>query len=117
MRFFSSRWIRFVIAAVTGPLIGAILMAQSGTTATIAVKELPPEAIPAGSCSESQSGFLGVVGQNGKERTALTAIEIGEYIRNRLSQGYSITLHPQLSGRIYVIAECHKSSATVAPAR
>jgi hypothetical protein len=73
----------------------------------ITAKEVPPEAIPSGTCTESTSGFLGVVGKDKKERTKLTPQEIGEYVSKRLSEGYSVALYPQASGRIFVAADCH----------
>lgn len=75
----------------------------------ISVKALPPEAIPLGSCIESNSGFLGVVGKDNKERTKLTPREVGEYVTKRLSEGYSVTLYPQTSGRVFAVADCHST--------
>ena len=86
-----------------------LLPAQNGNTSTIVIKQLPPEAFPSGSCSESEVGFLGVIEAGQKERTKLSAEEIGRYVSKRLSEGYSVTLHPQVSGRIYAIADCHST--------
>jgi hypothetical protein len=85
----------------------AILAAQSAPIATVSVRQLPPEAFPVGPCSASEAGFLGVVGKDGKERTKLTDEEIGSFVSKRINEGYSVTLHPQVSGRIYAIADCH----------
>jgi hypothetical protein len=74
---------------------------------TISVKELPPEAIPSGTCTESTTGFLGVVEKDKSERTKLTAEEIGKYATKSLAEGYSVTLYPQASGRIFTVATCH----------
>jgi hypothetical protein len=74
---------------------------------TVTVTELPPEPIPAGSCTESNSGYLGIVGTDKKERTNLTDQEIGEYVRKRLAEGYSVTLYPQASGKMFTVATCH----------
>jgi hypothetical protein len=81
-------------------------MAFGQSQTTITVRELPPEAIPAGTCTESKSpGFIGIT-KDGKERTKLTPKEIGEYVSKRLSEGYSVTLYPQAGGRIFAIALC-----------
>jgi len=69
----------------------------------ITVKMVPPEAIPAGTCKESKSGYLGI---EGKDDAVPNEQQIGEYVKERLAQGYSVTLYPQASGRIYVIAHC-----------
>jgi hypothetical protein len=50
---------------------------------------------------------LGIVGQDKKERTKLTDQEIGQYVKKRLAEGYSVTLYPQASGKIYTVANCH----------
>lgn len=73
----------------------------------IAVTELPPEAIPAGTCTKSISGYLGIVGKDNKERTKLTDQEIGEYVRKRLAEGYSVALYAQASGKIFTRQTCH----------
>jgi hypothetical protein len=86
-----------------------LVPAQIDTSSTVTVKRLPPEAFPTGNCAESEAGFLGVVEKDGRERTKLTAEEIGNYVSKRLSEGYSVTLHPQASGRIYATADCHSA--------
>lgn len=76
---------------------------------TITVKELPPEAIPAGTCTESLSGYLGVE-KNGKTTSTYTPKQIGDYVAKRLSQGYSVTLYPQPNGRVFAIATCQSKT-------
>jgi hypothetical protein len=78
---------------------------QSPNQSTIHVRELPPETIPAGTCKEDLSGYVGIP-KNGKEENHLTDKQIGEYVRVRLSQGYSIALYPQVSGKMFAIAKC-----------
>ena len=87
------------VVAITGTMLGQ-------SQPTITVKELPPEAIPSRTCTESISGFVGVVGKDKKERTKLTSKEVGEYVSKRLSEGYSLTLYPQPGERIFVVAQC-----------
>src|SRR5579863_9721533 len=72
----------------------------------ITVTELPPEAIPAGTCKESYSGYLEVPDHGKQKRTNFTAQQIGDYVRKRLSEGYSLSLYPQASGRFFVIETC-----------
>jgi hypothetical protein len=74
---------------------------------TITITPSPPESIPAGSCSESMDGFLGAGKGKKLNEAKLSDKQLGEYVRIRLSQGYSLTLYPQASGRIYAVATCH----------
>jgi ribulose bisphosphate carboxylase small subunit len=50
---------------------------------------------------------LGIVEKDKKERTKLTDQEIGEYVRKRLAEGYSIALYPQASGKMFTVQTCH----------
>jgi hypothetical protein len=98
------------IAVLTFAVV-MIAVAREPAQTTVTVKELPPEAIPTGPCVESIAGFLGVVGMGQKERTKLTAEEIGTYVSKRLAEGYSVTLYPQVSGKIFAVARRHSASA------
>jgi hypothetical protein len=72
----------------------------------ISVRELPPEPIPAGTCKESYSGYLEVP-ENGKVKNRdFTSQQIGDYVKKRLSEGYSLSLYPQVSGRLFVFETC-----------
>jgi hypothetical protein len=97
----SMRALKLIVCA-----IAITVVAGGQSQPAITVKELPPETIPAGACTESKSGFVGVVEKDGNERTKLTPREIGEYVSKRLSEGYSVTLYPQISGRIFAVAQC-----------
>ena len=97
------------IAVLILTVATTVVAGQPQTTVT--VTELPPEAIPAGTCTESASGYLGIVGEDKKERTKLTDQEIGEYVRKSLAQGYSLTLYPQASGKTFTIATCHPTKS------
>jgi len=81
------------VAAVAGE------QPQTQLQITITVKELPPEAIPAGTCKESYSGYLEVQERGKVEDVNLTSQQIGDYVKKRLSAGYSLSLYPQASGR------------------
>ncbi len=96
------------IAAIAAVLAGTAL-AQNNGYPTVSVSELPPEAIPAGTCKDGTSGYLGIVEKDKKERTKLTDQEIGEYVRKSLAQGYSVALYPQASGKIFAVSTCHQS--------
>ena len=85
------------------------IAAIAGEPQNVSVRELPPEDIPVGTCTQSESGFLGVVEKDRTERTKLTDQEIGEYVRKSLAQGYSVALYPQTSGRIFTSATCHSA--------
>ena len=82
-------------------LFSAVCFSQS----QISVKEVPPEPFPTGTCTQDKSGYIGIP-KNGKEETRLTDKQLGEYVRVRLSQGYSVALYPQVSGKIYAIVKC-----------
>jgi hypothetical protein len=97
---------RVIRAAVLMLVVAAAAVAGQPQTGVI-VTELPPEAIPAGTCGQSNSGYLGIVGQDKHERTRLTDQEIGEYVRKKLAEGYSVTLYPQASGKMFTVATCH----------
>ena len=71
----------------------------------LTVKELPPEPFPVGTCKQDVSGYIGIT-KNAKEETHLTDAQLGEYVRVRLSQGYSVALYPQVSGKVFAIATC-----------
>jgi hypothetical protein len=79
----------------------------SGQDSAGTVNELPPEAISVGTCTQSTSGYLGIIGVDKKERTKLTDQEIGEYVRKSLAEGYSVTLYPQASGKMFTVQTCH----------
>jgi hypothetical protein len=98
-----SRAIRILV--LTLAVITAAVAGQPQTT--VSVTELPPEAIPAGACTQSTSGYLGIVERDKKERTKLTDPEIGEYVRKRLAEGYSVALYPQASGKMFTVQTCH----------
>jgi hypothetical protein len=93
------------IAVLTSAIAAAAVAGEPQTTVT--VTELPPGAIPAGVCTQSSSGYLGIVGKDKKERTKLTDQEIGEYVGKKLAEGYSVTLYPQASGKIFTVQTCH----------
>jgi|SRR5580700_3305780 hypothetical protein len=99
-RGLAMRGVRIVVLTVA---VAIVAVAQT----TVNVTEVPPEAIPAGSCTQSTSGYLGIVGADKSERTKLTDQEIGEYVRKRLAEGYSIALYPQASGKMFTIQTCH----------
>jgi len=80
---------------------------QSVGQPSITVTELPPEAIPAGTCKESYSGYLEVTEYSKPKKTNFTTKQIGNYVNKRLSEGYSLSLYPQASGRLFVIESCH----------
>jgi hypothetical protein len=82
-------------------------MAVAGPQTTVTVTELSPEDIPVGTCTESRSGYLGIVGKDKQERTKLTDQEIGEYVRKKLAEGYSVALYPQASGKMFTVQTCH----------
>jgi hypothetical protein len=99
---------RFLITAVLLASVNAFSQTQ------ISVSELPPEVVPVGVCTESNSGYLGIVDKAKKERTKLSTAEIGKYVAKSLAQGYSVTLYPQASGKIFTVATCHPFKPTAA---
>jgi hypothetical protein len=85
----------------------AVAIAAAAQT-SVNVTELPPEPFPVGTCTQSESGgYLGIVEKDKTERTKLTDQEIGAYVRKKLAEGYSVTLYPQASGKVFTSATCH----------
>ena len=89
-------------------LLSAIAFSQDFTPPQISVREIPPEPIPVGTCTTDLEGYLGV-SKEGKDDTHLTDAQVGEYVRIRLTQGYSVTLYPQVSGKIFAMAKCESA--------
>ena len=87
-------------------LFSTIGLGQNSDQLTISVKELPPEPFPVGTCKESYSGYLEVSDQGKPKNTNLSSQEIGDYVKKRLSEGYSLSLYPQVSGRLFIIETC-----------
>jgi hypothetical protein len=79
---------------------------QESNLPKISANELPPEPIPAGACKHSYSGYLETNEHNKARDTNLTSKQIGEYVKQRLGEGYTLALYPQVSGRIFVIETC-----------
>jgi len=75
----------------------------------VSVAEFPPEAIPSGICKQSYSGYLEIQEHGRPKDTNLSSQQIGEYIKKRLGEGYSLSLYPQASGRLFVIESCQSS--------
>ena len=72
----------------------------------VTVAELPPEPVPTGSCKESYSGYVEVQEHGKAKNVNLSSLQIGDYVKKRLSEGYSLALYPQASGRLFVIETC-----------
>jgi hypothetical protein len=96
-----------VIAALA--IASALRFTDSQTPAiqkpTIVAREVPPEAIPSGTCAQYESGYL----ENSDGHSHLTnysAAQIGDYVDSRLKSGHIVTLYPQMSSKIFVIATC-----------
>jgi hypothetical protein len=101
---------RVLKVAVLSVVLTISAIAQKTASSAVTVTELPPEPIPVGTCTQSPpSGYLGIVEKNRKERTTLTAEEVGNYVKKSLAQGYSVTLYPQASGKIFTTATCYSS--------
>jgi len=84
---------------------------------TVSVSELPPEQIPAGTCKESYSGYLEITQDGLTKNTNLSAQQIGDYVKKRLGDGYSLSLYPQASGRLFVIENCQANHANAVPSQ
>lgn len=72
----------------------------------VSVSELPPEPIPSATCKQSYSGYLEIDKRRKVKDTNLTSQQIGSYVKQRLSEGYVLSLYPQTSGRLFVIESC-----------
>ena len=58
---------------------------------SVNVTEVPPETIPTGTCTQSHTGYLGIVEGDMSEPKA-DRRRGGEYVRTSLAQGSSVTL-------------------------
>ncbi len=83
----------------------AFAIAQKRIDAQVSVREVPPEPFPAGTCT-SQSTSAGYLGSHTGSELDIPSKEIGEYVSQRLRQGYSVSIYPQASGRIFAIEKC-----------
>jgi hypothetical protein len=94
------------ISFVVVVLLSSWLLSQEPKLPHVSVSEVPPEPFPAGTCKESYSGYLEVK-EHGKSKDAnLSGQQIGDYVKRRLGEGYSLALYPQASGRLFVIETC-----------
>jgi hypothetical protein len=73
---------------------------------SVSVSELPPEPFPIATCKNSYSGYLEVSERGKVKATNLTSQQIGDYVKKRLSEGYSLSLYPQASGRLFITETC-----------
>ncbi len=87
-------------------IIAVAAVASDPPQMTVSVTELPPEAIPVGTCRGSYSGYLEVTERGKPKKTNFTTQQIGDYVNKRLGEGYSLSLYPQVSGRLFVIESC-----------
>ncbi len=101
-------------AKLVALLFAVAVMVTAQSQPSISVRELTPEAIPSGNCTESLSGYLGINQGKKVKETSFTDQEIGDYVNKRLSQGYFVSIYPQLSGKVYVIATCQNNKKTIA---
>ena len=87
-------------------LVSTHVLPQESKPTKVSVSELPPEAFPPATCKESYSGYLEVRERGKTKDKNLTPQQVGEYVKKRLSDGYSLSLFPQASGRFFVIETC-----------
>jgi hypothetical protein len=87
-------------------LLSSLTFSQESKLPKISVGEVPPEPIPAGTCQHSYSGYLEVQEDGKTKDINLTSQQIGDYVKKRLSEGYSVSLYPQASGRFFVFETC-----------
>ena len=92
-------------------LFTSFVLSQEPKFPTVSsVTELPPEPIPAGTCKNSYSGYLELPEHGKIKKTDFTSQQIGEYVKKRLGEGYSLSLYPQASGRLFVIETCQNKN-------
>jgi len=100
------RQLLLAISLLFSPLI---FCQEQNQSTKISVTELPPEAIPAGTCKQSYSGYLEIPEHGKAKDKGFTSRQIGDYIKRRLSEGYSLALYPQASGRLFIIETCESA--------
>lgn len=94
---------RLVLAILMITAAVATSSSQEPTKPAItSITALPSDPIlTTGSCTASRSGYL-----QEKGRTKLTKAEIGEFVRDSLSDGYVVTIYPETKSGIFVDMEC-----------
>jgi len=101
----------FALLLAVGTIPRAVAQTQSPSQSSphITVTEMPPEAIPPGTCKQSYSGYLEVPDRGKTKNKEFTPQQIGDYVNKRLGEGYSLSLYPQVSGRLFIIETCQPS--------
>jgi len=97
---------RNIFCAALLALAALTLPAQEPNNSQPTVTELPPEGIPHGTCKNSYSGYLEVQEHGKAKDVNLSTQQLGGYVKKRLSEGYSLSLYPQTSGRLFIIETC-----------
>jgi hypothetical protein len=87
-------------------LLASVLAFSMIQNPVVSIRRVPPETFPPCSGIQPIYGTLGIMKKDGEQFTNLTPEEVGDYVVRRLKQGYKVTLYPQISGKIFAIAEC-----------
>src|SRR5579884_3965419 len=99
----------FIVLVGTAALAGDHA-ADQNERPQIQVRELLPEDVPHGVCASakwpSKSGYITVQERTQDRTRNLLPNEVGLYVLERLHEGYSVALYPQVSGRIFSVATC-----------
>jgi hypothetical protein len=93
----------FAVLLLCSPLI---FSQESRLPEKISVTELPPEPVSAGTCQKSYSGYLEIADHKKDKKINFSSEQIGDYVKKRLAEGYSLSLYPQASGRLFIIETC-----------
>jgi hypothetical protein len=93
------------------PFVWAQSSTQLPSGNRVKVMETPPEAIPVGTCQKSYSGYLEVQDHGKIKDVKISTQQIGDYVKKRLGEGYSLSLYPQASGRVFIIETCEATAA------
>ena len=92
--------LRFLFATLLGAV--SLFAQQTDKPRISTLTVVPSEPIqPTGNCKSNTGGYL-----NKDGRTALTNSEIGQFVSDKLHDGYILTVYPATKNGIFVSAGC-----------
>lgn len=78
---------------------------QNDRKPAVSIQTRIPSAIPVGSCTEDEYGYLDTSKGN-NQWVPYSPSELGEYVADRVKRGFVVKVYPQPNGRLWVNATC-----------
>jgi hypothetical protein len=76
----------------------------------ISVKVLVPDAVPHGTCTQDEAGYLETSDGHNRYKP-YGSVELGTYLADMVQKGFVVTVYPQPNGRLWVDATCGINAA------